>query len=55
MTLHTDLCRFDGDNNLCSMEQYDEEADAWNVVTPLLCHEGGVGVAVIPMPVHMFS
>lgn len=44
---------FDGENNLCSMEQYDEETDQWTIVTPLTCHEGGVGVGVIPMPPHM--
>ncbi|CAO4371650.1 unnamed protein product [Caenorhabditis nigoni] len=44
---------FDGENNLCSMEQYDETTDQWTISTPLTCHEGGVGVGVIPMPPHM--
>lgn len=44
---------FDGENNLCSMEQYDEVTDSWSIATPLTCHEGGVGVGVIPMPPHM--
>uniref|UniRef100_A0A1I7V546 BTB domain-containing protein n=1 Tax=Caenorhabditis tropicalis TaxID=1561998 RepID=A0A1I7V546_9PELO len=44
---------FDGENNLCSMEQYDEVTDSWSITTPLTCHEGGVGVGVIPMPPHM--
>lgn len=45
---------FDGENNLCSMEQYDDVTDQWFITTPLTCHEGGVGVGVIPMPPHMF-
>ncbi|CAI2348663.1 unnamed protein product [Caenorhabditis sp. 36 PRJEB53466] len=45
---------FDGENNLCSMEQYDDVTDSWSIATPLNCHEGGVGVGVIPMPPHMF-
>ncbi|CAC42351.2 BTB domain-containing protein [Caenorhabditis elegans] len=44
---------FDGENNLCSMEQYDDVTDSWTIATALTCHEGGVGVGVIPMPPHM--
>lgn len=40
---------YDGVTNLKSVEMYDPESDTWTMVAPMCAHEGGVGVAVLPI------
>jgi len=39
---------FDGASNLSSVEVYDPESNTWSITTSMLCHEGGIGAAVLP-------
>ncbi|CAI4222260.1 unnamed protein product [Auanema sp. JU1783] len=48
------IAGYDGSSNLSSIEIYNEEANDWELGPPLQCHEGGVGVGVIPMPPNIF-
>ncbi len=40
---------FDGTSNLNSVEMYDPETNTWSFTTSMLCHEGGIGAAVLPL------
>ncbi len=40
---------YDGQSNLSSLEMYDPEMNRWAFMTPMVCHEGGVGVGCIPL------
>lgn len=40
---------YDGQSNLSSLEMYDPETNRWTLMTPMVCHEGGVGVGCIPL------
>ena len=40
---------YDGFSNLNSVEKYDQKKDAWSMASPMVAHEGGVGVGVIPL------
>ncbi|XP_033725796.1 kelch-like protein 18 [Pecten maximus] len=40
---------YDGISNLTSVEMYNPESDSWIFVAPMMAHEGGVGVGVIPI------
>ena len=40
---------YDGISNLSSVEVYDPEKNNWSFVEPMVAHEGGVGVGVIPL------
>ncbi|XP_071942041.1 kelch-like protein 18 isoform X1 [Antedon mediterranea] len=40
---------YDGLSNLSTMETYDPVTNVWEYVAPMTVHEGGVGVAVIPL------
>ena len=39
---------YDGQTKLSSTEMYDPESDSWTFVSPLLAHDGGVGVGMVP-------
>lgn len=39
---------YDGQNNLTCVEMYDPATDKWELSPPMVAHEGGVGVGVIP-------
>ena len=39
---------YDGQNNLTCVEMYDPIVDKWVLAPPMVAHEGGVGVGVIP-------
>lgn len=39
---------YDGQNNLTCVEMYDPALDEWVLAPPMVAHEGGVGVGVIP-------
>ncbi|XP_072020805.1 kelch-like protein 18 isoform X2 [Amphiura filiformis] len=41
---------YDGLCNLNTVEVYDPVSDSWTHGAPMLLHEGGVGVGVIPLP-----
>lgn len=40
---------YDGVTNLSSVEMYDPETDIWMFVSPMVAHEGGVGVGLLPL------
>ena len=40
---------YDGVSNLNSVEVYDLERGAWSAAVPMTRHQGGVGVAVVPL------
>lgn len=40
---------YDGQSNLGSVETYNPDTGRWTFMTPMLCHEGGVGVGCIPL------
>ena len=40
---------YDGFSNLKSMEIYDPETKIWVTGPPMIAHEGGVGVGVLPV------
>ncbi|KAL5009869.1 hypothetical protein ScPMuIL_012174 [Solemya velum] len=40
---------YDGVTNLSSVEMYDPETDIWTFVSPMVAHEGGVGVGLLPL------
>ena len=39
---------YDGQTKLSSAEMYDPETNTWVFVNPMIVHEGGVGVGVVP-------
>ncbi|TNN21576.1 Kelch-like protein 18 [Liparis tanakae] len=41
---------YDGQSNLSSVEMFDPAAGRWSLRSPMGGHEGGVGVACIPLP-----
>ena len=38
---------FDGTSNLSSVEVYNPESNTWEFTTSMICHEGGIGAAVL--------
>ena len=40
---------YDGATNLSSVEVYDPETMVWTLARSMCAHEGGVGVAVVPL------
>ena len=40
---------YDGSANLCSVEVFDPETMMWTLTRSMCAHEGGVGVAVVPL------
>ena len=40
---------YDGSTNLSSVEMFDPETLTWTLARPMCAHEGGVGVAVVPL------
>ena len=40
---------YDGLSNLNTVEMYNPQEDKWTFVSPMMVHEGGVGVGVIPL------
>lgn len=40
---------YDGISNLSSMEIYNPDEDKWVFGSPMVAHEGGVGIGVIPI------
>ena len=47
--------RYDGTNNLSTVEMYKEESDSWSFAPSLSDHEGGIAVAVLPIPPQLLS
>ncbi|PAV59310.1 hypothetical protein WR25_15652 [Diploscapter pachys] len=46
---------YDGTNNLSTVEMYKAESDSWNFAPSLSDHEGGIAVAVLPIPPQLLS
>lgn len=44
------IAGYDGISNLSSMELFNEESQEWRLGPSMISHEGGVGVAVVPIP-----
>lgn len=44
---------YDGICNLNSVEMYDPEIDQWTIVSPMIAHEGVVGVGVLPFDINL--
>ena len=40
---------YDGQSNLSSVETFNPDTNRWTFRAPMVCHEGGVGVACIPL------
>ena len=40
---------YDGLTNLNTVEVYSVNEEVWSTAAPMKCHQGGVGVAVIPL------
>ena len=40
---------YDGLTNLNTVEVYSVDEEVWSTAAPMKCHQGGVGVAVIPL------
>ncbi|PAV75433.1 hypothetical protein WR25_17823 [Diploscapter pachys] len=49
------IAGYDGTNNLSTVEMYKEKSDSWNFAPSLSDHEGGIAVAVLPIPPQLLS